>query len=118
MSPNPKRTAAIELLVAKGIWPVNYVPYGTRFLWWIGIDIPPPIFMSFWNSLLVAGGAFAAGYGLAIWIMRTPIYRTTMSAVLFTIGGGIICGLYVARRNANLRKKHNLPSWDELDGMP
>ncbi len=118
MSMNSKRDTAIELLVAKGIWPVNYVPYGTRFLWWIGIDVPPPVFMGFWNSILFAGGAFTVGYGLANWIMRTPIYRTTMSGVFFTIGGGIIFGLYVARRNANLRKKYNLPSWEELDRMP
>ncbi len=114
MDNNPKRAAAINLLVAKGIWPVNYVPYGTRFLWWIGIDVPPPVFMGFWNSILFAGGAFTVGYGLANWVMRTTIYRTPMSGILFTLGAGVIVGLYVAKRNANLRRKHNLPSWDEL----
>jgi hypothetical protein len=36
MSINPKRTAAINLIVAEDIWPVHYVPYGLRLLWRIG----------------------------------------------------------------------------------
>ena len=114
MANNPKRTVAIELLVAKGIWPANYVPMGLRLLWWVGIDVPPPIFMGFWSNFVSTGCVFAAGYFFANWMLKTAINRTTMRAIIFNAGAGLIFGLYVAKRNANLRQKHNLPSWDEL----
>lgn len=115
MNTNPKRTAAIELLVAKGIWPAGYIPAGMRLLWRLGIDAPPTIFASFWSIAIWMGGIPSLIFALVIW--GFPLYHQDK-----TIGGDairigvfwIIIGTYQAFKNQRLRLKHGLPTWDEL----
>ncbi len=113
ISINGKRAAAIDILVAKEVWPVHYVPIGLRFLWWIGIDVPPPYFLSFTRNAVQMGGSMAFFYGLvfcAIVWARQESYFTAFVMVCI----GISAGLFHAAKYKRLKRKYNLPSWDEL----
>ena len=119
MDNNPKRTAAINLLVDRGIWPINYVPMGLRLLWRIGIDVPPPIFLSYWANVLLGGSIPALIYtimiGLVPWLYRER------SLVEFAVGIAVfwlIVGLVRAFTWARLRRKHNLPLWRQIRVQP
>jgi len=115
MDNNIKRTAAINILVEKGIWPVNYVPLGLRMLWRIGINVPPPIFASFWWTFIWQGALASLIYSLVTWIL--PLLHQDKTIEGFAIRVGVfwlIVGIFAAFSNRRLRQKHNLPSWSEI----
>jgi hypothetical protein len=118
MNDNPKRTTAINLLVTKGIWPVNYVPYGLRFLWWIGIDTPPPYFVSFWGNALLMGIPMTIIYGIIFWFLIWSRHGSATVGTLEAVGLGLGISINYALNYKRLRSKYNLPSWDELGGLP
>jgi hypothetical protein len=115
---NPKRTAAINLLVAKDIWPVNYVPFGLRFLWRIGIDVPPPYFVRFWGNALLIGIPMTIIYGIIFWLLIWSRHGSSTVGTLEAIGLGLGIGINYALNYKRLRGKYNLPSWDEINSMP
>jgi Family of unknown function (DUF6404) len=114
MDNNPKRTAAINLLVAREIWPVNYVPMGLRLLWRIGIDIPPPYFISFYGNVFLVGTPMALLYGFTFWFFIWSRQSSSITMWLLAVALGLSFGLTQAAKYKRLKGKYSLPSWDEL----
>ncbi len=116
MNPNPKRTAAVELLVTKGIWPVNYVPRGLRLLWYLGVDARPPLFANFWSTVVWQGSIPSLIFALMIWAI--PFLHQDKNIEGYAVRIGIfylVVGGVTALSNMRLKRKHNLPSWEDLD---
>ena len=109
---NPKRAAAINLLVKAGIWPVNYIPPILRFLWWVGIDVTPPIFSSFWSTVIIRGCFMAIFYGLFIQALNQG--TSSKYGLYGAVFIGFATGLIQAFDNRRRRIKFNLPSWREI----
>ena len=99
-------------LVDLGVSPSAAAPPIWRLLWRLGIDIPPPLFMTFWASALFMGTLFGVLWGLFMWFVFWN--RQSMSIEL-AIGvaafSGVLFGLGMATYYRNLAKKHKLPAW-------
>ncbi len=115
MSDRLKRQLALVRLSKTGIWRSNYAPPFVRMLWSLGFDVPPPHYATFWGAALVAGSAFSAGYGLLIWLLVwSPTTMSFRVVALRVIVAGLLFGLCMAAYYYYGRKKHNLPSWNDL----
>ena len=60
-----KLDAALALLASTGIYRSNYAPPLYRFLWWLGVKVPPPHFRSFAANFAITGSYFAIISGVA-----------------------------------------------------
>jgi hypothetical protein len=115
MDTHPKRTAALELLATTGIWRSTYEPSYVRLLWRLGIDARPPHFASFWRNALGAGLYFAVVWGLVMWlVVWQRLNMSAVEAVLASATAGLFFGLAMGGYYAYGRRKHGLPSWEEL----
>jgi hypothetical protein len=119
MNIDAKHDKAIELLIATGIWRKEYKIPLVRLLWRLGIDISLPWFSGYWRNSIISGFNMAVLWGLIMWVVdwsREGIH--VVPAIVCSIFVGIIVGPIKANAYARLKSKHNLPSWDELGGLP
>jgi hypothetical protein len=95
MESNARRTAALNLLAATGMWRSNYAPPALRLLWRLGVDAPPPHFRTFSGNALLMGSLFAVTYPCAMRVIEgsaafTPplhaLVQIPLSAVIFGVG--------------------------------
>jgi hypothetical protein len=111
MTTNNKRTAAIN-------WPENYAPSGMRLLWWLGINLRLPHFLPLYINALLFTSAMAM-FMLA-WNVLLSVIKTG-SHNYFSTDIAIMCvvyGIAMAIYFQFLKRKHNLPSWNELGVEP
>ena len=110
-----RKEAAFEVMKAKGIKPSNYAPPLLRLLWSIGVEVRPPHFAGFWSTAAWMGAFFGLGWGGVMWVLSWDAKGIPLKGVAaMVVGAGAIFGLAMAAYYANDRKKHALPSWDEL----
>ncbi len=109
-----KRQKALSLLTDTGMWKPNYLPPTFPMLWRIGVQVPPPHFMSFPGLLLVMGLPFGLCWsGLyMLWHENGNIDWTT--AALGLILAVLLPGLTFALYYHFGRKKFHLPPWSDL----
>ena len=118
MDTNVKRAAALNLLTSAGIRRGNYAPPVFRLLWWLGIDVPPPHFASFWTNVFLAGSFFGVVWSLLMWLLRS--WRQTGyvgNLFIAAVVAGVIYGLGMACYYAYGKDKHKFPSWENF-GIP
>ena len=110
-----RRDIALRLMSAKGLRHTSYAPMIHRFLWYCSIPIRPPHFASFLGNFLVMGGCFGGFWG---WVMCLLIWsRRDMSAsvvILLSVSAGVLFGAAMAGYFVYSARKHELPSWSEL----
>ena len=110
-----KRAKAMELLKASGMRRSNYEPPVVSLLWRLGFAVPPPHFASFLGSMAFAGVSFGVVWGLAMWFLTWSGSGMDMhAAVLVSAVSGLLFGTAMAGVYAYGRRKHKLPSWNEL----
>lgn len=114
MSTHTKRAAALALLAQTGIWRSNYEPPLLRLLWRLGFDVPLPHLMSFWKNALSTGSYFCIAWGLIMWSQGSTGAGLLVGAVV----AGLLFGISMASYYAYGKRKHQLPSWHELDDLP
>jgi Family of unknown function (DUF6404) len=115
MATTEKRTAAVDMLVSKGIWKSNAAPPVFRGLWALGFDTPPPHFSSFWGNALKMGSFFGATWGLGMWFFLWRDQGLAISGVaLAVVTSGILFGFAMAFYYDYGKRKYKLPSWDKL----
>ncbi len=116
MQATSRRLAALALLAATGMRPSNYSPPLFRFLWWLGLDVPPPHFASFWSNALGTGLFFGPVWGAAMWVLFSLQVNVPLQTLVLVVGGaGGSFGLVMAAYYAYGRRKYALPAWRELD---
>ena len=115
MTLDPRRTVALKLLAATGMWRSNYEPPLLRVLWWLGIDAPPPHFATFAQTALVSGTGFAFCFSLVMWLIEGSQSAKPLWAMLLKVAiSSVLFGLFMARYYAYGRVKYALPRWSEL----
>ena len=119
MEISSKRTHALQLLEATGIWRSNYKPPVVRLLWYLGLDVPPPHFASFASNACLTGCFFGVVWGLVMWLFVWPTYSISATAAAeAALLAGLFFGLAMASYYAYGKYKHELPSWQELGTSP
>jgi Family of unknown function (DUF6404) len=110
-----KRTAALDLLKAKGLNPLWHTPFIFRYLWAFGIKIPPPHMRTF--------RANAALFGL-LCVFFVSAFTDVVSGRgwsvkdAFLIACGIVAGLWVAYSFHAERQRRSIPLWTEFHPGP
>jgi hypothetical protein len=115
MTPNKQRDAALALLAQTGIWPSNYAPPLFHLLWRMGVDVPPPHFVRFASVVIFMGTFFGGMFALFMWPTLWTRMGLSFGGALIRSGvAGLVFGLAMAGYYAYGRRRHRLPSWDEL----
>ena len=104
-------------MLALGVSPSTAAPPLWKLLWRLGIDLPPPLFMGFWQTALLMGSFFGLFWGLFMWLFMwsrqgMPVWIMLSSAIL----AGVLFGLCMAAYFRHLARKHRLPSWSAYTG--
>ncbi|MEO8384459.1 MAG: DUF6404 family protein [Betaproteobacteria bacterium] len=105
-----------ELMAAKGIAMSTAAPPLWELMWFLGINLPPPLCMGFIPLFLFAGSFFGIVFGSGVWVLRNMGSRH-MS--LHEAGGvalitGVAFGLAIAWFTRRLARKHNLGAWSSF----
>lgn len=113
-----KRDAALAELAARGVEPRQAAPPLYRWLWAVGVPVPPPLFQSF-------GGAFATHL-----VLLVPLAAVLASMSLFAVdrslfqgaavGGLAVCFTFARAAGLGVRKKAaelGLPRWRDFDPL-
>src|SRR5262245_58737420 len=114
-----RRTTALELLSKTGLVRDEYSPPAYRLLWRLGVDIPPPHFMSFGKLVLFQGVGFFIWITIGMTLLNAlllPGFPILLTLVLSLLGGGTF-GLLMARHYDAGRRRHGLPSWHDLPSL-
>lgn len=110
-----KREAALKMLTEEGINKGYAAPPVNRWLWRMGFDIPPLIFGRFWVNALILGVPFGITMGLMSFLPFLSPEDKTLTAFLFKIClSGLLFGVLMAFYYSHLRRKHHLPTWEEI----
>lgn len=106
-------------MAAVGISRSTAAPPAWRLLWRLGIDVPPPLFMSFGTLAVTTGLVFAVTMALVGWWMRSPDGTDLVAeVVLVPAVAGAVFGLAMAVLYRGWAKQHRLPRWSEYRGQP
>ena len=54
-----RKQKALAIMVRRNMFKCNYAPPLIRFLWWLGVNIPPLPFASFWQVFGLMAGSFS-----------------------------------------------------------
>lgn len=107
-----KRQAALQLLATTGMWRSNYLPPLFRFLWSLGIDIPPPHFARFLPNVIISGCFFGATWAILLYFLHGWPQGTTLLIALQKAGiSGALFGIAIASYYAYGKRKFQLPDW-------
>lgn len=119
MTHKEKLKKMYEHLPALGISPYTAAPPLYRFLWFLGIEVAPPIFSSFWPIALFMGTFFACGWGMLMWFMLWSKDTNLSPIAAFSVSllAGILFGLTMAAYLRYKAKKHNIPLWSQYTGQ-
>lgn len=115
MTFDEKKERALALMAEKKMWRCNYAPPFLRLLWRLGVQIPPPPFMSFWLNVLCFGGFFGTIWGLFMWFTtwKSECYSVLM-ALQTSLQVGLPFGLMMALYHYWRKRVNKLPDWDSL----
>ena len=115
MNDSPQRLAAFQLLDKAGVWKSNYAPPIFRLLWRIGLNLPPPHFMSIASSAALTGTFFGVFWGIFMYRFAATTGDVKPSALLFSaLCAGVLFGASMAAYYAFGRRKYKLPKWSSL----
>ncbi len=115
MTMHARRARSLAILAETGIWRSNYEPPFLRLLWRLGIDIPPPHFVSFVPMFLLSAAWFGFSFGIVMWILQWQRQGMGgMAAVIAACLVGLFFGLAMASYYARGRRKYRLPEWESL----
>jgi hypothetical protein len=102
-------------LVHRGISPQTGAPPAFRFLWKIGLHVPPPLFIGFAGNTVLLGALFGLLWGLLMLCWEYWAFRRTHVALMLLVSAfaGLFFGLLMAGVMAwyQRRLKLNLPRW-------
>ncbi|KAF1712309.1 hypothetical protein CSC70_01940 [Pseudoxanthomonas kalamensis DSM 18571] len=119
MTHQEKLMAMHEHMKRIGVSRSTAAPPAWQLLWRLGIEVPPPLFLSFLSITLVMGTVFGLFWGLLMWVILWARQGVPLGIMATgTLVAGALFGLAMAAWLRHLARKHNLPSWAEYTGAP
>ena len=106
---------SLAVLSQRGLPRIRYEPPLFRLLWKIGVEVPPPHYMSFAKIAISYGGWFAAFWWSLMWMFVWSRQGRAMDDdVLGAVVAGAIFGLIMAWFYERDRRKLCLPAWESF----
>lgn len=117
MTHTRKIEAYKALMAEKGIGEATAAPPLWNWLWSMGMELPPPLYMGFLPLALLGGTFFGIVFGAFAWAMGSRGARSMSfdEAGLVALASGAAFGLAVAWFTRRLARKHGLGSWSAFD---
>ena len=102
----------IEGLGKQGVDSDKAAPPLFRLLWKLGLDLPPPFFLSFGKLALMMGTCFGV-LEIPLWVILTCLSLSTEETVLVAVSTGAAYGLAMAWYLRSKAAQLGLPSsWE------
>ena len=101
-----------QLLRDRGYWLSNAIPPAYRFMWLLGIEAPPPYFLSFPVGFLTSGAMFGTGWGVFMWFVFWSDRLPILAAIGLSLLAGGMVGLLMAAFWRYQAKKLRLSTWE------
>lgn len=102
---------------AIGIGRSTAAPPLWRLLWRVGMDVPPPLFLSFRAAALIMGSTFGLGWLCLVWLLPWQRQELRLDVVLASsLLAGAWFGVVMAAYMRWLARRHALPLWSAYDG--
>lgn len=108
--PSDKIRQFVNSAAENGISPSVAFPSVWRIVWRLGVDLPPPHFMSFWHLTLFSGTLAGILCGILTWITG---WESGFIGMVGLLGGGLI-GLSVALYYTVRGRTLDFPPWSEM----
>ena len=106
-------------MASVGVSPFTTAPPAWRLLWWLGAEVPPPMFLSFPVLAASAGVVFAVLFGLAHWLLPfLPGLGSPIEVMVVAGVAGLVFGLAMAAIYRGIARRHGLASWSDYRGHP
>lgn len=121
-----KMNAYFKIMEQKGVSKLTYSPPFYRLLWKYGVNFQPPLLASFKTTLAVQTAYFFSFFAIILSILSFIFFYTNdlfkdvaaiEELIMLYIKLGFISlgyGLYVSWYCGQLKKKYDLPDWDDL----
>lgn len=109
-----------RLLAERGLSKANAKPPFFRFLWLLGIEVPPPYFLSFLAASLWIGVPFglifAFPVGGLVWLVADSLPAVFRIGIVVNVVvmAGTLFGVSMAFLWGRQRDQLDLPAWDEF----
>ena len=109
---NQKIASYVEDMERRGVRRNTSAPPVFRMLWRLGVNIPPPLFLSFGALFVLSGSTFGLLWGIfmQLFVWRFIAVPTSFGAV-GSVACGIAFGLIFAGYYAWKAKRLQLPRW-------
>jgi hypothetical protein len=101
-----------QLLRDRGYWISNAIPPACRTLWLLGLQTPPPYFLSFTAGVLAAGIPFGVFWATFNWLLFWPADKSVGAALESSAMVATVFGVIMALSWRAKARKLGLPSWD------
>lgn len=116
---NEKQAAALRFLESKGISRTHYAPVVYRWLWRVGVQVPPPHFAGFFFNWAVLGSVFfLACYAtsfVGMWLTGVSEESSVLAHLPYLTAYGLLFGLVMSLTYRIGAWKHTIPSWKEFN---
>jgi hypothetical protein len=114
MTEKEKIALAISDLTARGVSKGVAAPPLFLLAWKLGIDLPPPLFISFTGLALVNGPFFGALWGLFMWLaLWSREGWSATAAIAASLAAGSLFGVMMAFYFRRRARKLSLPLWND-----
>jgi hypothetical protein len=114
MTHREKVDRLIVEMQSKGVNPYTAAPPVFRLLWSMGIEVPPPHFLSFMTITLVMGTFFGVFWGGLMWLL---LWRNSEAPGIFNVTVPALAGLFFGLAMAWLLRRKaarlQLPAWKD-----
>jgi hypothetical protein len=89
-----------------------------RLLWWLGFELPPPLFLGYWSLTLILILLLAAGWGVMMWLLQWQFTNMSFAGVIAASAAfGLLTGPLMGWLTKRESKKLQLPSWSAYPAM-
>ena len=115
MTHHQKVRYLIEEMARRGVSPHRVAPPLYRFLWLLGIEMPPPHFLSFSAKALFSGSTIAGVLFLGLFLYGwegRALTRPFLDSCLIALTVGTAIGMVFAGYYQWSARRLRLPPWD------
>ncbi len=115
MTHQEKVALSIAELKAKGLGQSTSAPPLWRLFWKLGLEIRPPLYMSFAGISSFLGSFFAIFWGSFMWFAHWKNQgMPSIGAIVAALGAGALFGSLMAAYYKWKARKLGLTSWEDL----